>query len=59
MGLSALTGRGAEQLLPTALTLYERWNKRVPTSKLNRWVEQVRCAVLWNAAHAVPLWVVI
>jgi hypothetical protein len=40
IGMSALTGRGAEQLLPAALAMYERWNQRVPTSKLNRWVEK-------------------
>ena len=40
IGMSALTGRGAEQLLPAALAMYERWNLRVPTSKLNRWVEK-------------------
>ena len=37
--LSALTGRGVEKLLPTVLDVYELWNKRVPTSQLNRWLE--------------------
>ncbi|KAL4448459.1 hypothetical protein ABPG75_005678 [Micractinium tetrahymenae] len=40
IGMSALTGKGADKLLPAALKMYERWNQRVPTAKLNRWVEQ-------------------
>lgn len=39
--MSALTGKGAQGLMPAALTMYERWNQRVPTSKLNRWLEKV------------------
>lgn len=39
LGTSALTGRGAGALLPVALELYDTWNRRVPTSGLNRWVE--------------------
>ncbi len=41
IGISALTGKGAEKLLPAALTMYEWWNQRIPTARLNRWVEQV------------------
>lgn len=41
LGMSALTGKGAGKLLPAALSMYGRWNQRVPTSKLNRWIEQV------------------
>ncbi|MEH6474902.1 MAG: ribosome biogenesis GTPase Der [Sneathiella sp.] len=37
--LSAISGRGLEKLLPSVLEVYELWNKRVPTSKLNRWLE--------------------
>lgn len=44
LGISALTGVGADSLLPTALDLYNIWNKRVPTSKLNRWVEGAAAA---------------
>ncbi|KAL4438212.1 hypothetical protein ABPG77_010573 [Micractinium sp. CCAP 211/92] len=40
IGMSALTGKGAEKLLPAALTMYEWWNQRIPTARLNRWVEQ-------------------
>lgn len=37
--LSALTGAGVEQLLPTVRRAYEIWNKRVTTGELNRWFE--------------------
>jgi GTP-binding protein len=37
--LSALTGRGLDQLMPTVLRVYELWNKRIPTAQLNRWLE--------------------
>ncbi len=37
--LSALTGRGVERLLPAVLEAHARWDRRVPTSALNRWLE--------------------
>ncbi|MCF8467792.1 MAG: ribosome biogenesis GTPase Der [Sneathiella sp.] len=37
--LSALSGRGVENLLPKVMEVYGLWNKRIPTSKLNRWLE--------------------
>ena len=39
--LSALSGRGVERLMPAAVAAYERWNARIPTSLLNRWLEDV------------------
>jgi GTP-binding protein len=38
--LSALTGAGMERLLPAVRRAHEVWNRRVPTSGLNRWFEQ-------------------
>ena len=35
---SALTGRGCDKLMPAVLDVYGRWNARVPTSALNRWL---------------------
>ena len=35
--LSALTGRGMNDLLPTVFDIYEVWNRRVDTGPLNRW----------------------
>ena len=40
-GLSAKTGEGAEHLLPAAMKLYDTWNKRLTTSRLNAWREKV------------------
>ncbi|MDA1071912.1 MAG: ribosome biogenesis GTPase Der [Proteobacteria bacterium] len=39
--LSALSGRGVERLMPAVVEAYERWNARIPTSLLNRWLEDV------------------
>ncbi len=39
--LSALSGRGVERLMPAVVGAYERWNARIPTSLLNRWLEDV------------------
>ena len=39
--LSALTGRGLKRLLPAIHDAYDRWNRRVPTARLNRWLEGV------------------
>lgn len=39
--LSALTGRHLDRLLPAVLGQYERWNRRIPTAQLNRWLEEV------------------
>ncbi len=37
--MSAETGRHVERLMPTVLRQYERWNRRVPTAKVNRFLE--------------------
>lgn len=42
LGMSALTGARAQRFMPAVLSTYRLWNKRVPTSQLNRWLEQVR-----------------
>ncbi|WGF89132.1 ribosome biogenesis GTPase Der [Marinivivus vitaminiproducens] len=47
--MSVLTGRGVDRLLPAVAHAYERWNRRVPTARLNQWLE----AAL--AAHPPPL----
>lgn len=38
IAMSALTGKGAEALMPTVLQAFEVWNLRVPTARLNRWL---------------------
>ena len=42
LGISALTGLGAGEVMPTVLRAYETWNQRVPTARLNRWLVQVQ-----------------
>ena len=39
--LSALTGQGVDRLLPAVTKVYELWNKRVGTGRLNRWLAGV------------------
>jgi GTPase len=36
--ISAKTGSGLDRLMETVLTVYETWNRRVPTAKLNDWL---------------------
>ena len=37
--LSALRGDGVDRLMPTVFKVYELWNRRVATGRLNRWFE--------------------
>lgn len=46
---SALTGEGLETIMPEVVETLERWNIRVPTAALNRWLEEVL------ARHPPPL----
>lgn len=39
--ISALNGKNLDKLMDSALTSYATWNRRVPTGKLNRWLESV------------------
>ena len=39
--LSAITGSGTDRLMDAVLTIYEVWNKRVPTGPLNRWLGEM------------------
>lgn len=38
--LSALTGNGVDKLMPAVFEIYERWQARIPTARLNAWLEQ-------------------
>lgn len=40
--LSALTGKGLNRLMPGVLAAYDRWNLRVPTPRLNRWLDEIQ-----------------
>ena len=39
VAVSGLTGEGLERLMQAIVDAYEVWNKRIPTSALNRWFE--------------------
>ena len=47
--VSALKGRNLDRLMTAVFDAYEVWNARVPTGRLNRWLEQV------TEAHPPPL----
>ena len=46
---SALTGRGCDKLMPAVMDIYGRWNLRVPTAALNRWLRDA------TESHPPPL----
>ena len=39
VAVSALTGEGLDRLMQAIVKAHETWNKRIPTSALNRWFE--------------------
>lgn len=39
LAVSAMTGKGLDQLLGAAFDLREQWSRRVPTAGLNRWFD--------------------
>jgi GTP-binding protein len=42
--ISGLTGEGLDRLMQAVVDAYTVWNKRVPTSALNRWFEETTSA---------------
>jgi GTP-binding protein len=40
--ISGMTGRNLDRLMDSVLGIYQRWNKRVPTAQLNRWLGDVQ-----------------
>ncbi|GAB6054044.1 ribosome biogenesis GTPase Der [Magnetospira thiophila] len=38
---SAKTGHGVNRLMPAVLDIYNAWNRRIPTSRLNDWLAHV------------------
>ncbi len=47
--ISARTGYNLDKLLPTVVRAFERWSTRVPTARLNRWLQAA------IEAHPPPL----
>jgi GTP-binding protein len=39
LAVSGATGKGLSELIDAAIVQHDRWNRRVPTSGLNRWFE--------------------
>lgn len=37
--ISALKSEGTENIFPAASNLYSMWNRRIPTGKLNKWLQ--------------------
>jgi len=48
VAVSGLTGEGLERLMQAVVDAYDVWNKRIPTSALNRWFEHA------TSAHPPP-----
>ncbi|HEV8014025.1 MAG TPA: ribosome biogenesis GTPase Der [Stellaceae bacterium] len=40
--LSAKTGAGVDKLMPAVIAAHEVWNRRIPTPRLNRWLEEAQ-----------------
>jgi GTPase len=40
--LSAKTGAGLDKLMPAVIAAHAVWNKRIPTPRLNRWLEEAQ-----------------
>jgi GTP-binding protein len=49
VGISALTGRGIDQLMPAVQKTYAIWNKRIRTPLVNRWLREM------ETLHPPPL----
>ncbi|HEY6831738.1 MAG TPA: ribosome biogenesis GTPase Der [Pseudolabrys sp.] len=48
VAVSGLTGEGLDRLMQAIVEAYDVWNKRIPTSALNRWFEDT------TSAHPPP-----
>jgi len=40
LAVSAITGKGLDQMISAAFELREQWSRRVPTAQLNRWFDK-------------------
>ena len=49
VGLSALSGRGVERLMPVVFETHAVWSKRIKTPQLNRWLKEM------ESLHPPPL----
>ena len=49
IAMSALTGKGVDKLMPAVSKVYERWQVRISTAALNRWLSDM------TESHPPPL----
>ena len=49
IAMSALTGKGVDKLMPAVSKVYERWQVRISTATLNRWLSDM------TESHPPPL----
>ena len=49
--LSALTGGGLDRLLPEVLDVYDVWNRKLGTPRLNRWLAQMTARQAPPSSH--------
>lgn len=47
--ISGMNGDNLPELIKASFTIYERWNKRIPTGELNRWL------TMMIEGHSLPL----
>lgn len=52
LGVSALTGSGVEEVLPSVVEAFTIWNQRVTTARLNKWLVRVSESFLLNRSWA-------
>ncbi|KAG5011358.1 hypothetical protein JHK87_019873 [Glycine soja] len=52
--ISALEGRGRTTVLNQVIDTYEKWCSRLPTARLNRWLQKVMSRHSWKDQAAQP-----
>ncbi|RYQ89936.1 hypothetical protein Ahy_B09g096323 isoform C [Arachis hypogaea] len=52
--ISALEGRGRTAVLNRVIDTYEKWCSRLPTARLNRWLQKVMSRHSWKDQAAQP-----
>ncbi|ESW26096.1 hypothetical protein PHAVU_003G090600 [Phaseolus vulgaris] len=52
--ISALEGRGRSTVLNQVIDTYEKWCSRLPTARLNRWLQKVMSRHSWKDQAAQP-----
>ena len=53
--VSALTGEGLDELLPTVLQVYDVWTRQLSTPRLNRWLADATARQAPPSVHGKPV----